>query len=255
MLSSLIHDVWRLYERPETARIVVRPSIPILFFGDSQQYFASGIKAITVGLNPSRREFPADAPFDRFRHAQSLYPAVLDGGQDQVYLAALNNYFHQRPYTSWFSCFEPVLNGMDCSYYRTRPNTALQTELCSPLATDPTWSGLSRAEHDLLMHDGVALWHRLVEYLAPDVILISVARAHLAKINFEVLEAWKTFYNNTERKDGTRKHRPYQMLIQTVRIGGKSVPLIFGPAARKPFGHLSNAAKHDVGSHIASLFA
>jgi hypothetical protein len=37
--------------------VVVRPAIPILFFGDIQQYRRSPLRIVTVGLNPSLAEF------------------------------------------------------------------------------------------------------------------------------------------------------------------------------------------------------
>jgi hypothetical protein len=57
-MDGLIEDAWRIYRRFEDNGVVVKPSLPILFFGNSDEYFASPIKIITVGLNPSRVEFP-----------------------------------------------------------------------------------------------------------------------------------------------------------------------------------------------------
>jgi hypothetical protein len=45
---------------------VVDPAIPILFFGNSNRYFKSPLRVITVGKNPSNEEFPKDDPFSRF---------------------------------------------------------------------------------------------------------------------------------------------------------------------------------------------
>ena len=56
--EPLAAQAWRLYRAIDAsgASFLVRPSIPILFFGDSEQYFASPLRVITVGLNPSRSE-------------------------------------------------------------------------------------------------------------------------------------------------------------------------------------------------------
>lgn len=88
----------------------------------------------------------------------------------------------------WFSSFEALLGGLYASYYPRAENTALHTDLCSPLATDPKWSRLGSKTTKILMDQGVPLWHRLVEVLAPDVVLISVARKHLQRIGFETGE-------------------------------------------------------------------
>ena len=53
-------EAWNLYERAKSQAHVVRPSIPILFFGDSEAYERSERRIITVGLNPSRLEFPEE---------------------------------------------------------------------------------------------------------------------------------------------------------------------------------------------------
>ena len=119
---------------------VVRPAIPILYFGDSHRYFSSPLRIVTVGLNPSSLEFLTDCRMRRFPAAAS--PSVQR--DHQCHLAALDAYFRSTsdPYKSWFGSFEPILNGMDASFYDGQISTALHTDLCSPLATDPTWSKL-----------------------------------------------------------------------------------------------------------------
>jgi len=67
---------------------VVKPSIPIVYFGDDHQYAASPLKIVTVGLNPSNAEFAED----RFGLArrERLEPADLE--------VALSRYFQFNPY-------------------------------------------------------------------------------------------------------------------------------------------------------------
>ena len=44
-MQALIHEAWRLYrETPDPC--VVRPSIPILYFGGYDQYVVSSLKVI-----------------------------------------------------------------------------------------------------------------------------------------------------------------------------------------------------------------
>lgn len=97
---DLARRAWGVYEAAleERPGVVVTPSIPILFFGDSSHYFQSPFRVITVGLNPSRAEFPADDRFQRFPAAKGMYPAVMDGQFLDRYVRALNDYFRVEPY-------------------------------------------------------------------------------------------------------------------------------------------------------------
>lgn len=64
-LRGLVDTAWDSYTRLRDADAcyLVQPSVPILFFGDLQRYLASPVRVVTVGLNPSRLEFPADDTF------------------------------------------------------------------------------------------------------------------------------------------------------------------------------------------------
>ncbi len=244
MINSLIEDAWRLYHRSENTPCVVKPSIPILYFGDCERYARSPLKVITVGLNPSRLEFPADGPFRRFPQACNLYPDVLHGCGYPEYLAALNDYFRRDPYLGWFGSLEPLLEGMEASFREGRTNVALHTDLCSPLATDPTWSRLTH-ERSLLGPDGIKLWLRMVRHLVPDVVLVSVAREHLAGLDFVPLGPWQTIFT-------VERARPYRVEAQRVEtVPGRTALVVFGQASQMPFGTVSFADKREIGRTIA----
>ena len=51
---------------------------------------------------------------------------------------------------------------MQTSYYLGEASTALHTDICSPVATDPTWSRLSESDRTTLEADGGPLWHALL---------------------------------------------------------------------------------------------
>ena len=243
-MESLIEEAWLLYHRTEGTACVVRPSIPILFYGDSERYFGSPLKVITVGLNPSRAEFPDDDPFARFRRAQHVYPEILSGQFSADYIDALNEYFRCHPYRGWFGSFEPMLNGMGASYYDGQPSAVLHTDLCSPLATNPTWSGLTDDRAKLAV-EGLRLWLRLTRYLAPDVILVSVARQYLSRFDFPLVRDWETIYT-------IERTNPYYVEAREIEItSGKRTLLVFGPASQMPFGKVSNIAKMEIGRRIA----
>jgi hypothetical protein len=246
-MNSLIRDAWQMYRDNQHERFLVKPSIPILFFGDSERYFSSELKVITLGLNPSKVEFPDEDRFRRFNAARSVYPQILEGSAYEDYLRALNGYFRKPPndpYIAWFNSFEPLLNGLECSYYAEAANRALHTDLCSPLATDPTWSRLPKDDRAQLLGGGVMLWHKLVETLAPDVIIASVARHHLDRISFERLGHWRTVYTVV-------RDNPFNVELARLRLtSGKNATLVFGKAANTPFGTVSTIEKRNIGNKL-----
>jgi hypothetical protein len=202
-----------------------------------------------LGLNPSGVEFPEDNRFLRFEKAQNLNPLVQDGNFVSGYLDALNGYFQSppnHPYKRWFNSFEPLLQGLDCSFYGAATNTALHTDICSPLATNPTWSKLSPEIQSRLMQRGSRLWHALIEWLSPDIIIASVARSHLSRISF-VRDAKSRVIYKVDRE------KPYDVELSDLllRNGGKT-RLVFGKAANTPFGTVSNEDKRRIGEGLKS---
>lgn len=221
---------------------VVDPAVPILYFGDRDAYLSSPWRIITVGLNPSRAEFPREDPSKRFPLARS----VAEGNDD--YLAALDTYFKTDPYKSWFSSYEALLNGLDASFYPGAMNTVLHTNLCSTVATDPTWTKLGRDTREALISDGVVLWHELVRELRPDVILVSIARAHLERIDFEAGESFEI-----SRLEEEGRSRPYMTEGRWLDVDGHRTLMVFGQAAHRPFGLVSNMHKLGIGGRVAAL--
>jgi len=243
-LGQLLAQSWHEYDRLEGRKCAVRPAIPILFFGDSERYFSSRLKVLTVGLNPSSAEFPDNDRLSRF-------PAALGMSTDPTqressrHLAALNSYFRTDPYMLWFASLEQLLNGMGCSFGNLHGNTALHTDLCSPIATSPTWNELSKDQQAYLLPGGVKLWHLLVKALSPDIILVSVAQKYLDLIEFHGPSRviWKL--------DELNRKRPYKVTATAIKIQpNKPSLLIFGRAAQKPFALISDARKKELGAII-----
>jgi len=52
-------DAWEEFWRAEAAALpyLCRPSVPILYFGNSERFDVSPLRVITVGKNPSDGEF------------------------------------------------------------------------------------------------------------------------------------------------------------------------------------------------------
>ncbi len=253
-LESLVQECFQLYlQTDNTSLPITSPSIPILYFGDYPAYKKSENKIITVGLNPSHREFPIEDRFLRFRKAEKVSKSSnLTHLEIQLFLDSLNEYYKDAPY-KWFGCFEPMLKGLNSSYYDNEyPNRVLHTDICSPLATDITWSKLNDRQRARLSYDGNKIWHSLVDFLAPDFILISVARRHLNKIRFKRTK-WRELICITQDKYGNLRKNPYEVSTSKYSIYGKKGILVFGKAANTPFGLISNVQKREIGKTLLEL--
>lgn len=249
-LSRLVKLAWDAFDKASDSPSRVAPAAPILFFGDLDAYRNSPLRVVTVGLNPSLKEFPAKDPFRRF---------PLDGGdgdrEPDRYLKAMSAYFRTDPYGSWFGTFEPLLNGAGSSYYAGKTvSAALHTDICSPVATDPTWTGLGKTVRKTLEADGRPLWHRLLEALRPQVVLLSVAKDHLGRIDFNPISEWRTVRVFERTKSGALRKQPYEIMARWYEIGGERSLFVFGQAAQRPFGLLSDEQKRETGTIAQEIY-
>jgi hypothetical protein len=246
-LLQLVSAAWLEYVSHVGSEYVVRPSIPILYFGDLNGYLASSLRVITAALNPSWVEFPPTDRFQRFAQAQG----VTSDAQPVPYLRALNAYFTENPYRQWFGSIEPVLEGLNASFYPGRSSVALPTDLCTALATKPTWTGLPENVRSRLRGPGQQIWHDLVEYLQPDVILVSVAEAYLSSVPFETLRSAEPIFTVLRDRFGALRNQPYVATSRLLRLtSGKVTRLVFGRAAQTPFGLISDQHKRDLGRAV-----
>jgi hypothetical protein len=239
--NKLIEKTLDYFDKFKNYDVVVSPSLPILYFGDLASYNNSELKVLTVGKNPSDNEFrlkKSDAfSFVRFsnwnENTRNLIPT-------------LNPYFEDKPLRKWFSCFEPILNGLSTSYYRnSSPNTALHTDICSPLATDPTWSKLSKETKSELVKGGFEIWEELIEELQPDLMLVSIPRA-LFKLVFQ--SKGEKLVAFTKKKNGEPRKRPYIVEVLNYKLRSeKIVKVVFGQAANKPFDTIHDQQKIKIG--------
>lgn len=245
-LESVVSGAWRSFERAAALGSRVYPAVPVLFFGDVDAHLVSPLRVVTAGLNPSLREFPSHDPFRRF-------PLAANAGRDNPsrYIEALSAYFRTKPYGGWFGHYEPLLNGMDASYYNGEASTALHTDICSPVATDPTWSRLGESDQELLLDGGAPLWHALLEVLQPHVVVLSVARRHLSRITFEPLAPWQLVHRFDYTADDALRDRPYEAEGRWYVVGDEPSLFVFCPASQTPLGSISYNQRHRLGSIVA----
>ena len=158
------------------------------------------------------------------------------------------------PYRGWFSTFEPLLNGMEASYWEGGASTTLHTDICSPVATNPTWSRLGEAVRSNLAADGGPLWHMLLEALRPQIVVLSVAKAHLKRIRFASETNWEVIHAFRRTASGQPRSRPYEICVRWYDVGGERSLFAFGAAAQKPFGTLAAGQKRKAGELLLEAY-
>ena len=162
--EEILQDYLADFNQKRNYPFVVQPSIPVVWFGNLEQYHSSERKIVTVALNPSFYEFPVDdAPrFD------------VNASTPQALYATLNSYFCSNPYRKWFNHFEFVLNRFNATYYERNDQysrRAIHIDIYSAIATRPTWGALTEQQREQLSN--IDLFGRLLELLDPNLILFS----------------------------------------------------------------------------------
>ena len=165
-LNRLISQSWNAFVALQSMPCVISDAIPILWFGDLDAYSKSPIRIVTVGLNPSNKEFQ-DKDCDpisvdlRFRSAVPLLgKQTLNGSDFKLYRQAMNEYFKCNPYKRWFQWHEAALIHLNASYGgKMNPqnihydNTAIHIDIKTAIATNPTWGGLcNNCRRSSLLH-------------------------------------------------------------------------------------------------------
>jgi hypothetical protein len=228
---------------------VVANSLPIPYFGDLAKYRVSPLRVLTAALNPSHREFPDDKP--RFDVAKGLQGPVELAGQ-------LREYFKRHPYKAWFGAFEPVLNGLGASYggHMSKvgySSTALHVDMCSPIATSPTWSRLTVEQRAKLTKDGRDIFEWLIDELEPELIVASLGWGHLEAWNadFRAGRLWKPLV--VHRDSATGKQLRVPLLVQVGNLAsrkGRSIVFVNASAADRPFGRFTTERKRAAGREL-----
>lgn len=225
-LNDLIDSYWSDYVKHKDKDYIVKPSIPIVWFGDMEAYKKSKIKVITIAINPSNNEFPNGADgepsFSRFLKAKELYKKDTLSQDDKILLAqTLNSYFKNEPYMEWFKRFEKPLNILDVSY-KNGENIALHIDIYTALATNPTWGNLDEIQQNKII--SINLFEKLLDYLKPDVMIYSANYEEFKRIFLEQGQNWQ------EKEYSYKTDKNKTMKIVVFRIDGRLV--IFGSNVR-----------------------
>lgn len=237
-LLNLITDEFNYFKKLNFGYNIVPNSVPIVWFGNAEEYFKSELKIITVSLNPSDIEFKINKsshPTTKLRFPD------YDGSTASLY-TAYNNYFLKNPYNSWFKAsFGTVLASFNASHYNNYHNTALHTDICCSYATSPTWTGLTNSVKNVLEHIGAKSWHSLVKILEPDVILFSASKNFENKISFPQVDNWTSIHVNSKSP----------LLKGTFKISkNKNSFVLFQVQGRKPFLQTSKEEKLKFKEHL-----
>ena len=83
-LDEILQEYLDDFNQKKSYDFVVKPSIPIVWFGNLEKYSSSKGRIVTVALNPSNQEFPKDDARQRF-NVNATTPQDLS--------ATLNRYF------------------------------------------------------------------------------------------------------------------------------------------------------------------
>ena len=250
-LDQIYHDCLKHLNELRGQQFVVPKSIPIPFFGDVNDYLNSRLRIVTAALNPSDQEFPAKnmGGYSRFDVSNGLL------GTEQL-AVELSSYFKKNPYRRWFSSFEMVLKGMGASYggkMSTDPfkNSSIHVDLCSPIATSPTWSGLLATDRNLLVPFGRSTFIALMKELKPHIIIASVGWGHLDDWmpEFKTGRQWRCLKVYDQAAGGGQMRAPLR--VQAEKISFPDCPstiFVNATAANIPLGRFSNERKKEVGS-------
>lgn len=204
MLLDASRKLLKLHDDPTWSMELPKRCPPVLWFGNA---VSPKPKVLTIGANPSRREFLTDTstqarekvqskcdqsllsylepPNNRFRilsDSESLEDIIESKHVQQQVIASYNEYFARNPFTEWFGHdrdssykVEGFLRGFGASYFErnTYPRQAIHIDLF-PFTTISDFGYIRAMTEDAIFSGGWAqnLLLRLIEYLAPEVLIL-----------------------------------------------------------------------------------
>ena len=255
LTKKLLKEFIDYYNELKSLDCVVKYSMPIVFFGDIDNYIKQDYRIITAALNPSDIEFLNQNNENNY----SCKHRFSDYNNTTVSLEkSCKNYFKNNPYNKWFgqdnAGFKPLLNGMGYCYYPNSQNlkAVLHTDLCSPIATNPTWSKLTKNERNRLEINGFDLWKKLILELKPHLIILSVKKAYLESINSSPIYNFKKINNPIDPIYSSNNTYKYEIIHYQGSIDTFKTNLLWGSAQNTPFQPFKN--KIEIGKVLKKYF-
>jgi hypothetical protein len=221
-MHDLILQAFDAQKSAQGLGVSMPPEMPILFFGDLAAYRTSKVRIVTVAVNPSHAEFPDVDPFKRFPGWRLLAGQPLTPTVERAYLDVLSSYFSpaETAYWGWFRHLVPVLTGFGASY-RTgqaeQPNTALHTDILSPVATKEKWSHkTTKKAQPSLIAAGAPLWHELISELRPQIALMSFGPSCRTHLTYALPNAWKVAHANQQLRISAHRGRHFRLIVDGI---------------------------------------
>ena len=210
--------------------------VPIVWFGNIDKYRQSGKKIITVGLYPSCSEFVDPNGNINLNYRFPGVPASYSSTQPisyHNYKKAMDSYFDNNPYTTWFQHYENVLNCFDASYYQGNYNrTALHIDMIAPVAPQNA-SKNDINQLDTLYNGNLNFFKSMINRLDPDVIVVSASQAVVkAKLGIALSNASMSYTSGQGYID---------LHIIKSPVSSKKIGIIWGRNWQTPFACIPGA--------------
>lgn len=128
-------------------------------------------------------------------------------------------------------------------------NMALHIDLCSPIATSPTWSKLPKEAKERLTLTGNQTFDSIIGQLKPDIIVASIGKGHLNSwrngfwdnSNTQILLEYKTQIN------GAAYRVPPTVKLRKIELSEHSCLFANGSIRNMPFDLFLDDRKYEVG--------
>lgn len=242
--NEFYYDCWSHWTKTRGLGFEVQDKMPIPYFGDIKAFMSSKLRVMTVALNPNKDIFPCTHCTD-----------VLSPKETE---RRLSSYFREREEAGdppvWFSSYRDVLEGARRDYL-SRTHGAIHVDLCSPIATDPTWSKLRSRQRSHLLVPGQLLFSNLCARLRPHLVFVSVSRKYVARQWGDPRnQDWSDLNRFDRRADDTPRDPNYVVRYKVIgsKAAGKTM-VVFGKAHRTPFGEISAVQRRDVGRRAVEV--
>lgn len=235
-LNDLLSEVFTEF-KSHKCELILKDSFPIMWFGDMEAYMHSRQRIVTIGLNPSDREFEEGT--NRFNGAKE----AIEKDDIWSYTNAMNRYFDKEnnTYTGWFSHYNKVLSGLDATYGECfgekKENTAVHIDFV-PVATTKKWSKMRTKEKRFLVCQSREHLQRLICILNPNIIVASVnSQMMIGMFQTKDKTPIKAYNNGKGKRKGYI--RVFQLDNNYKVANGYERLLIWGQCMYVPFGAIS----------------